>query len=300
MASIVAIRILPELEEAIISTAADPIMNQPGMTTGYPAPQAAHHELRTVANSAVYLLDKLESMKQSNPHLRLLDVGTGSGTIPVAFAKAIPEGQVTGCDIKEDILPRARAIAEMEGVKNIEFQQADVYKLPFADATFDITHSHQVLIHLKAPCDALREMLRVTKPGGVVAAREGDFESECIWPESPGLLNFHSFIAKFIKISGGSPTAGRQLLSWALKAGVRRGQITASHGTWSYSTEHEKKVWAQAMVDSVQGGRMRKAGLDAGLITEDDADEMAQAWEEWASKDDAILSMMSGEILIQK
>jgi ubiquinone/menaquinone biosynthesis C-methylase UbiE len=77
----------------------------------------------------------------------------------------------------------ALTIAEMAGIKNIEFQQGDAYKLPFADETFDITFCHQMLTHLKAPWDELREMLRVTKPGGIVAAREGDLETECIWRE---------------------------------------------------------------------------------------------------------------------
>ncbi|MCJ1389517.1 hypothetical protein MMC18_002374 [Xylographa bjoerkii] len=104
---------------------------------------------------------------------------------------AIPDGHVTAVDLNPDILPRARAVAEMAGVKNIEFQQGDAYKLPFADATFDIAYCHQMLTHLKAPWDALREMLRVTKPAGIVAAREGDLETECVWPDLSGLIKFH-------------------------------------------------------------------------------------------------------------
>lgn len=63
--------------------------------------------------------------------------------------------------------------------------------------TFDVTHCHQVLTHLPRPADALREILRVTRAGGVVVAREGDLETECVWPELPGM----------------TPKAGRQLLS---------------------------------------------------------------------------------------
>ena len=221
-------------------------MDQSGQKPSFPAPQAIHHELRTAENSAAYLLAKLQSMKKSNPNLTLLDVGAGSGTISVTFAQAIPEGQVTATDLNKEILPRAQAIAESAGVKNIEFQQADAYKLPFTDGTFDVTHCHQVLCHMKTPWDALREMLRVTKPGGVVAAREGDLGTECIWPEIPGLVKFHKFIVESINAAGGSSTGGRQLLSWALKAGVGRGQISASYGTWCYSTPADKKVWGRS------------------------------------------------------
>ena len=193
-------------------------------------------------------------MKINNPHLTLLDVGAGSGTISVTLARVIPDGQVTATDLKKEILPRAQAIAESEGVKNIEFRQADAYKLPFADGTFDVSHCHQVLVHLKAPWDVLREMLRVTKPGGLVAAREGDYETECLWPETPGLVKFHKFIVEFIKAGGGSPTAGRQLLSWALKAGVERSQITPSFGTWCYSEPADRKVWGRSSYDSLRTG----------------------------------------------
>lgn len=218
-------------------------MSRTNREPGHPAPQAVHHELRNATNSAAYLLARLQSVREGNPHLSLLDVGAGSGSISVAFAKAIPDGRVTATDVNKDILPRAQAIAESAGVANIDFQQADVYKLPFADATFDITHCHQVLCHLKAPTDALREMLRVTKPGGLVAAREGDLETECVWPALPGLLNFHKLAASLIKAGGGSPTAGRELLSWALKTGVKRDQITVSFGTWCYNEPDERKTW---------------------------------------------------------
>jgi ubiquinone/menaquinone biosynthesis C-methylase UbiE len=218
-------------------------MDQPTQKGVSAGPQAIHHELRTAENSAAYLLPTLQSMKDSNPSLTLLDVGAGSGTISAAFAKLIPNGQVTATDLKTDILQRAEAIAEDAGVKNIRFQQANAYQLPFADGSFDITHCHQVLCHLKEPWKVLSEMLRVTKLGGVVAAREGDFETECLWPESSEFLEFHKLVARFMQSGGGCPTAGRELLSWALKTGAKRDQITASYGTWYYNTPADREVW---------------------------------------------------------
>ncbi|KAF2105038.1 S-adenosyl-L-methionine-dependent methyltransferase [Rhizodiscina lignyota] len=266
----------------------------------YPPPQAIHHELRNAENSAGHVMAKLHSMREINPHLAILDVGAGSGTISVTLAKAITDGHVTAIDLNPEILPRARAIAEISGINNIEFQQGDAYKLPFADETFDITYCHQMLTHLKAPQDALREMLRVTKPRGIVAAREGDLETECVWPELPGVLKFHKFAADMMSAAGGTPIGGRQLLPWALKAGVKRDQITVSYGTWSFSTPREKETWAQAMAERVRGGRLREGGLKSGLTTENDLEEMATDWEKWAQRDDASLAMMQGEVLIQK
>ena len=294
-------------------------MGQSDQKPDHPAPQAPHHELRTAENSAAYLLVKLQAIKENSPHLTLLDVGAGSGSISATLAKAIPEGKVTAIDLKEDILLRARTVAELAGVKNIEFQQADVYKLPFADETFDVTHCHQVLCHLKHPSDALRDMLRVTKPGGVVAAREGDYETDCVWPQLPGLDKFHKCVAGLMT-RGGSAIAGRQLLPWALKAGAGRDQVTLSYGTWWFDKQDDKGVWgrsplhtpklmilcltiaisAEAMIQEVRDGMIRKAGLQLKLATETDMEEMAQAWQEWAEAEDSSLALMHGEILIQK
>ena len=55
----------------------------------------------------------------------------------------------------------------------------DVHDLPFPSGSFDVVHAHQVLQHVADPVAALREMVRVCRPGGVVAVRAGI-------PEHPG------------------------------------------------------------------------------------------------------------------
>ncbi|KAL1858096.1 putative secondary metabolism biosynthetic enzyme [Diaporthe australafricana] len=239
-------------------------------------------------------------MRDHNPRLKLLDVGTGPGTITIGFAQAIPQGHVTAVDLNPEALSLARAAAKTAGVDNMEFLEADIHQLPFADGTFDITHCHQVLTHIKAPWDAIRELVRVTKPGGIVAAREGDLASECIWPEISGLTKFHNFVSKIMELAGGSVSAGRQLLDWALRAGVDREQINLTYGTWGCSSASDKKTWARAMIHELQTNRWREAGLKAGIATEQDLDEMAIAWNEWAESDRSTLAMIQGQVIIQK
>jgi len=163
------------------------------------------------------------------------------------------------------------------------------------------------------------KMLRVTKRGGIVAAREGDYETECVWPELPELSKFHKLMAGLMSAGGGDPMAGRQLLSWALKAGVERSQITLSYSTSSYNTPGERKICckfshcslllmaltavfplAQGLCVPLRGGSLREKALKFGLGTDGDFEEMAKAWEEWASREDASLAMLQGEILVQK
>ena len=77
---------------------------------------------------------------------------------------------------------------------------------PFPDAAFDIVDCHQMLTHLKAPWTALHEMVRVTKPAGIVAAREGDLETQCFWPALLGLSKFQNFAAGLMSAAGGTLT----------------------------------------------------------------------------------------------
>jgi hypothetical protein len=57
---------------------------------------------------------------------------------------------------------------------------------------------------------------------------------------------------------------------------------------------------AQGLCSQLRGGGLREKALKFGLGTENDLEEMAKAWEEWASRDDALLAMLQGEIIIQK
>ncbi|RTE80412.1 hypothetical protein BHE90_005114 [Fusarium euwallaceae] len=262
--------------------------------------QVRHHEWRTAENSSSHLLPKLQSMAKDNPKLKLLDVGAGSGTISTSLARYIPDGHVTATDISDEILVRAREYADSQGVTNIEFKRADVFELPFSDSTFDVTHAHQVLCHLDTPTEAIQEMIRVTKPGGVVSLRESDMHMWCFWPEIPGLLKFHENQIRVLVANGGQDKGGRQLVSWALKAGVARQDITASFGTWCYSDPEDRRVWAESMRERLIGGHTRRKSLELGIATESELDEMAQAWQDWADTDDATFGLVNGQVLIEK
>lgn len=57
---------------------------------------------------------------------------------------------------------------------------------------------------------------------------------------------------------------------------------------------------AQGMMGIIKAGYMRDVGLSTGLVTEDELEEMAKGWQEWAAMEDASVAMMHGEIIIQK
>jgi SAM-dependent methyltransferase len=98
---------------------------------------------------------------------RLLDVACGPGHL--AGAAAAKGAKPVGLDAAEGMVAVARA-----SYAEIEFQQGDAERLPFADASFDAVVAGFVVNHLPRPERALAEFVRVTRPGGRVAVTVWD------------------------------------------------------------------------------------------------------------------------------
>lgn len=82
---------------------------------------------------------------------------------------------------------QAIGLAKTAKVNNVTFQAGDTYALDFADKTFDVTYSLNVLVHIREPVRALREQARVTKRGGWVVGSLGDWGAQIIYPPCPAV-----------------------------------------------------------------------------------------------------------------
>ena len=118
----------------------------------------------------------------------------------------------------------------------MDFRTGDVHALDFADGTFDVVHAHQVLQHVADPVQALREMRRVCRPGGVVAARDSDYAAMTWYPAVPELDEWLALYQRVARHNGGEPDAGRRLLAWARAAGFADVD-RATAGTWCYADD---------------------------------------------------------------
>jgi ubiquinone/menaquinone biosynthesis C-methylase UbiE len=105
------------------------------------------------------------------PHIKngkILDIGTGHGTVPVELAKmASGISAVVGLDISENLLKRARQLAKSEGVDGKAcFVRSDAHSLSFSACVFDYIVSTGSLNLWESPVEVLNEAYRVLKPGG--------------------------------------------------------------------------------------------------------------------------------------
>jgi SAM-dependent methyltransferase len=98
--------------------------------------------------------------------MEMLDVATGAGNVAIPAAKA--GATVTGLDLTPELLDVARSRARDEGVE-IQFVEGDAEALPFADASFDRVSSCFGVMFAPRQQQAAAELLRVTRPGGMIA-----------------------------------------------------------------------------------------------------------------------------------
>ncbi len=107
------------------------------------------------------------------PGMRVLEVGPGNGTYTLATARRVgDQGRVVTVDIEPRMIERVTRRAQAEGARNVEARLADVYDLPFPDASFDAASLITVIGEIPAPGRALREFRRVLAPGGTLAFSE--------------------------------------------------------------------------------------------------------------------------------
>jgi len=122
----------------------------------------------TEANSA--FVERLEELGADG---RMLDIGTGPGTIPLLVCERIPGARVVAIDLAAKMLERAeRHRAASPHGSRVELRLADAKGLDFEDDAFDAVFSNTILHHIPDPLPFLREARRVLRPGGVLLIRD--------------------------------------------------------------------------------------------------------------------------------
>lgn len=148
------------------------------------------NEMR-LSNYRTHSLDNFCPMlkKYIREGMNVLDVGCGPGSVTANIAQIIgQEGTIVGIDQEAESLDEAGALCSQLGLTNVTFMKGDAYEIPFEADRFDLVFSSAVFEYLKDPVKALRQKLKVTKPGGIVAVRAGDFGTFTLYPSCPSVI----------------------------------------------------------------------------------------------------------------
>lgn len=150
----------------------------------------------------------------------VLEAGCGVGAQTKIIAAKNPDVNFMSVDLSEDSVKEAEKQIEALSITNVKFRQADIYKLPFEEETFDSVIICFVLEHLHNPKQALTELKRVLKKGGVMIAVEGDHGSTFFYPESKYARMAIECQIQLQKQSGGNSNIGRELYPLFNEAGL--------------------------------------------------------------------------------
>ena len=182
-------------------------------TPGYSAVAAAFMVRRRLDPNGVFFLPHLK------PGATVLDCGCGPGTITRDIARQIAPGKIIGVDFNGDQIALASSEAKAQGIANVEFRQANVYELPFADNSFDAVFSHALLEHLKDPVKAAVELKRVLKPGGMIGVCTPDWGGFLLAPPTEKLLLAFEAYKALQNRNGGDVYCGHKLGMYLERAG---------------------------------------------------------------------------------
>jgi ubiquinone/menaquinone biosynthesis C-methylase UbiE len=136
--------------------------------------------------------DAIREAAQLRPGMRVLDLASGVGDPALSIAAAVgPSGRVTASDMGPGMISLAEELARKKGLANIEFREANAESLPFGDASYDVLTCRFGIMFFPDLGKALRECLRVLKPGGRAAFVAWGKREQPFFAATAGILLKH-------------------------------------------------------------------------------------------------------------
>ena len=234
---------------------------------------------RAAADYADFLLPYL------NDGSSVLDVGCGEGTITLGLAEAA--GHVVGVDLAEEEFTDACRWAAEHEFENVEFRVGSVDALDFPTDHFDACLCHSVLEMLDRPLDALVEIKRTLKPGGVVGAACVEYGGLILaGPGEEILRRFYTVREQvWLLENAADPYRGRRLRGLLEDAGFD--PVVATSKYVCYGTPDAVRSFGRARAEDCADTWYATCAQKHGLATSRDLEVMARAWLEWSQSPEA-------------
>jgi ubiquinone/menaquinone biosynthesis C-methylase UbiE len=222
-------------------------------------------------DQASTLIELLHSDTAYASGSRVLEAGCGVGAQTLTLARNSPNALITSVDISEASITEAKRKVAAAGLANVQFEQADIFSLPYGPDSFDHIFVCFVLEHLSRPVEALHTLKNHLRPGGTITVIEGDHGSVYFYPDSEAAHKAIRCQVELQRRAGGNAMVGRELYPLLRNAGF--GSVRVSpRMVYVDSTRPElvegftKKTFT-AMIEGV-----REPAIKAGMIEQADFD----------------------------
>jgi len=205
---------------------------------------------------------------------RALDLGCGAMGILGPLSRRVgASGKVIGLDVDPKLIDAARVLGQEKGWDNVELREGDALQTHLDPASFDIVHVRALLAPLWQHKDTLlREMLALTRPGGVVALQEPDVSSWTLCPPPPFWAKFKEAIVGAYNAGGSDINAGQHTYGLVHQAGLENVQLRAA--VVALPPTHP---FLRAPIQFATSLRQRI--VEGGFLTEQELDDAIEACE---------------------
>ncbi len=269
-----------------------PESSTPDYTIGFSDAILEAFRRNTAYTSAAFLLPYLR------PGMRVLDFGCGPGTVSVGLAKAVEPGELHGIDMEESQIEAAKSVAEFQRQPNTHFQVADVANLPYEDGYFDVAYCHQVLMHIPDTAEALAEVKRVLKPGGIIACREMITQASFTQPDYGVINRAWDMYEDLLAAGDGHPQMGKELKKHLVLAGFENIKLGGSFDTY-YTPEDLIFIYNVAH-SWFLSPEIMEAAILYGASSKELGQAVGVAYERWKNDPGAMSSIAFGESIANK
>jgi ubiquinone/menaquinone biosynthesis C-methylase UbiE len=224
-----------------------------------------HRENLRLQDQASTLVDLLHSDTVYPAGSLVLEAGCGVGAQTVTLAKNSPGALFASIDIANASVAEARQKVTAAGLSNVQFQQGDIFNLPYKPGSFDHVFVCFVLEHLTKPILALRALKNYLRPGGTITVIEGDHGSAYFYPCSDAAYQAIHCQVELQRRAGGNAMIGRELYPLLHGAGyqfihVSPRMVYVDPSKPGLAEGFTKKTFT-AMIEGV-----RESAISAGMV----------------------------------
>ncbi len=254
-------------------------------------PTRANEFLNMAARASALGKERSFQVLQLREGSSVLDVGCGNGRDVARLMELVgPTGEVWGVDNSAVMINEAKA-----AYPRALFVEGDVNRLPFKDNFFDAVRAERVLMHLDDPFHAFAEMLRVTKPGGMVLSMDADCENYYIHPCDP--VVFQRFISYTSRRILKHSRLSLELYDELVKQGAQPIiELTAALPGTAETLRADMATQSPISAYAFFNPAARLHAVQAGVITEAESEEMARDIQK--GLDDGTILFLQNQIIV--
>jgi ubiquinone/menaquinone biosynthesis C-methylase UbiE len=202
------------------------------------------------------------------PGMHVADIGCGPGVVTCFMAGHIGgNGLAVGIDSDTEQLKVAREESAAKGLHNIRFVKENVYSLGVGPDSFDLVYARSLISHLQQPLEAIKEMRRIIKPGGVLVCEDIDMTSIYSEPQTKEYLRMVEIFEALGKSRSTDYNVGSHLPDLLRRAGFK--ELHVSSHQPKFGSGERKRYWEYTLYE------LKKTLINPGIISLEEFDSLA-------------------------